>query len=432
MEGEWSTATVIQLQREGVLLVEDGNHGEYRPRPDEFVESGVAFIRAADIDAGRVLFDSASKISEQARNRITKGIGAPGDVLLSHKGTVGKVALVPTDSPPFVCSPQTTFWRTLDETILDRTYLYAFLRSPGFRRQLSARSGETDMAPYVSLTSQRGLSVTLPPLPEQRAIARVLGALDDKIELNRRMSETLEAIARAIFRSWFVEFDPVRASLEGREVGLAPAIQAAFPASFDESEVGEVPSGWRVADVYQIAEVVYGAPFKSALFNDKGVGTPLIRIRDLATHAPGVYTSEEHPRGYLVEPGDLVVGMDGEFRAHLWLGPEAWLNQRVCCFRPLPGVPRAFVHYSIEQPLAFFERSKTGTTVIHLGKRDIDTFRVIVPSDEAMRAFGAIVDPIDARLVLLGRESRALAALRDSLLPKLISGELRMPLATGR
>src|SRR6266487_4319776 len=109
MVGEWRSAVVADLQRDGILLVEDGNHGEYRPRPDEFVDAGVAFIRAADMDSGRVLFESASRINARARQRITKGIGAPGDVLLSHKGTVGKVALAPDDAPPFVCSPQTTF-----------------------------------------------------------------------------------------------------------------------------------------------------------------------------------------------------------------------------------------------------------------------------------------------------------------------------------
>src|SRR5436190_23585166 len=98
MASEWASATVLELQREGVLLVEDGNHGEYRPRPDEFVDVGVAFIRAADMDSGRVLFESAARINETARTRITKGIGAPGDVLLSHKGTVGKVALVADDA----------------------------------------------------------------------------------------------------------------------------------------------------------------------------------------------------------------------------------------------------------------------------------------------------------------------------------------------
>jgi type I restriction enzyme, S subunit len=151
MAGEWHKAAVTELQKNGILLVEDGNHGEYRPRPDEFIDRGVAFIRAADMDAGRVLFDLASKINERARRRITKGIGAPGDVLLSHKGTAGKVALVPNVAPLFVCSPQTTFWRTLNEEVLDRKYLYAFLRSRGFHAQLATRAGETDMAPYVSL-----------------------------------------------------------------------------------------------------------------------------------------------------------------------------------------------------------------------------------------------------------------------------------------
>ena len=151
MTDSWPVSTVVQLQQEGILLVEDGNHGEYRPRPDEFVDTGVAFIRAADMDDGRILFGSASKINDRARNRITKGIGAPGDVLLSHKGTVGKVALVPEDAPPFVCSPQTTFWRSRDLAQLDRKYLYAFLRSPEFHAQLATRAGETDMAPYVSL-----------------------------------------------------------------------------------------------------------------------------------------------------------------------------------------------------------------------------------------------------------------------------------------
>src|SRR5690349_18799879 len=111
MQSDWSSLTVAELQRQGKLLVEDGNHGENRPRPNEFEPTGVPFIRAADMDNGRVLFDTASRLNKTALARIRKGIGAPGDVLLSHKGTVGKVAFAPLDCEPFVCSPQTTFWR---------------------------------------------------------------------------------------------------------------------------------------------------------------------------------------------------------------------------------------------------------------------------------------------------------------------------------
>ena len=150
--------TVAQLQDTEVLRVEDGNHGEYRPRPHEFVEGGVSlYIRAADMHGERILFDSAKAISNIARQRVRKGIGAGGDILFSHKGTVGKVALAPLDAPEFVCSPQTTFWRTLDEGKLDRRFLFAYLRSPFFIRQWFVRKGETDMADYVSLTAQREL-----------------------------------------------------------------------------------------------------------------------------------------------------------------------------------------------------------------------------------------------------------------------------------
>ena len=142
--------SVLELQNKGTLLVEDGNHGEYRPRSDEFGQGEHAFIRAADIDDGRVLFDSAQRINDQALARIRKGVGQGGDVLFSHKGTVGKLALVPLDAPPFVCSPQTTFWRTLDEGRIDRRYLYYFMRSSAFTDQWMARSNETDMAAYVT------------------------------------------------------------------------------------------------------------------------------------------------------------------------------------------------------------------------------------------------------------------------------------------
>lgn len=337
MADGWRTKTVWELQQEGVLLVEDGNHGEYRPRSDEFVSSGVAFIRAADMDGGRVLFESASKINGTARQRITKGIGAPGDVLLSHKGTVGKVALVHSNAPPFVCSPQTTFWRTLDEERLNRPYLYAFLRSPEFRSQLATRSGETDMAPYVSLTSQRGLSVKLPPIKEQRAIALILGTLDDKIELNRRMNETLEAMARALFKSWFVDFDPVRVKAEGRDTGLPKALADLFPNSFEDSELGKIPKGWEVGRIDEVTDFLAGYAFKSKDWIEQGV--PVIKIGSVK---PGIvdlstvsYVSEEVAENavrFRLSAGDLLIGMTG-YVGEVGLVPHTdnppLLNQRV-------------------------------------------------------------------------------------------------------
>jgi type I restriction enzyme S subunit len=290
-----------------------------------------------------------------------------------------------------------------------------------------------------------------PSLKEQQAIACILGALDDKIELNRRMNRTLEATARAIFKSWFVDFLPVRGNMARTQTGdpvrinkdeggkrkakkgarssLIPhpsSFAALFPDAFEDSELGEIPKGWEIGSVYAAAEVIYGAPFASAKFNSDGIGKPLIRIRDLANESPGVFTTEEHPKGYLVTPGDIVVGMDGEFRAHLWGGDKSWLNQRVCVFKPKAGFSAPFVLHSIVGLLAEVEATETATTVIHLGKNDIDRFKITVPADPILTAFGRLAEPLFQRVVVSKQESRTLAALRDALLPKLISGDLQV------
>jgi type I restriction enzyme S subunit len=314
MAGEgW--ATVEELQAAGILVVEDGNHGEYRPRRDEFVATGTAFIRAADMSDGRVNFASCERINDVALARIRKGIGQPNDILLSHKGTVGKLALVPDDAPPFVCSPQTTFWRALDGQRLDRGYLYAFMRSRLFGDQLTAVQGETDMAPYVSLTAQRRLKIAIPCIRQQSAVGNLLALLDKKIELNNRTAETLEQIARALFKSWFIDFDPVHAKAGDRTTGLADDLSALIPNSFGPDGL---PAGWAKRSIYDFTGIVYGAPFASSRFNNIGQGLPLIRVRDLSSHQPEIFTDEQHRAGHVIEPGDIIVGMDGEFRCHVW------------------------------------------------------------------------------------------------------------------
>jgi type I restriction enzyme S subunit len=262
----------------------------------------------------------------------------------------------------------------------------------------------------------------------QLEIATTLGALDDRITLLRETNATLEAIAQALFKSWFVDFDPVRAKLEGRvPEGIDEATARLFPDSFEESELGLVPRGWQIDSVYTVSTLIYGAPFASKQFNSNHDGKPLIRIRDLRDEAPGVFTPEVHPKGYMVQPEDIVVGMDGEFRAYLWGGEPAWLNQRVCVFAPKAGYPAAFVHRSIMPLLAAVEASETATTVIHLGKNDIDRFKILVPDERVLAAFGKLTDGLYSKIVNSKQSARTLATLRDTLLPRLISGQLRLP-----
>jgi type I restriction enzyme, S subunit len=355
----------------------------------------------------------------------------PGDLFASLKGAtkdgkmIGSVARVPSSVPSGRLTQDTVKLEFRDPDQEKANFLYWVLRTPQYRDYCAGRAMGSAV---VALSRDDFLSFPVPPITSIRiGIVELLEALDDKIELNRRMNATLEAMARVLFQSWFVDFDPVRAKLDSRQTpGLDPATSALFPNDFEESGLGHIPKGWRAGSIYQIANVIYGAPFASSLFNAQKLGKPLIRIRDLPNESPAVFTTEVHPKGYLLKPGDIAVGMDGEFRAYLWAGVESWLNQRVCVFAPKPGYSAAFVRNSIFAPLAQVEATETATTVIHIGKNDIDRFTVVIPDAPVAEAFKQQCQPWYDQIVVNKQQSRTLAAVRDSLLPKLLSGELTL------
>ncbi len=253
------------------------------------------------------------------------------------------------------------------------------------------------------------LPVELPPLAEQKRIAAILGALDDKIELNRRINANLEEQAQALFKSWFVDFEPFR------------------DGPFVDSELGKIPQGWKVGDIYTYLDVIYGAPYKSALFNTDKKGYPLIRIRDLKTFLPQFYTEEILPNTEYVDSGDIVAGMDAEFVPYIWKGERGLLNQRVCKFMPkYDYVSKYYILSLIRPTLEFVQSYKVGTTVSHLGKSDIDKFKVIIPPAEIVKRFSGIVDSFHQQIIKLAKENLNLSALCDTLLPKLMAGEINV------
>ena len=290
---------------------------------------------------------------------------------------------------------------------------------------LAGATGST--FPNVSRGDLELIPVPHPDLNYIKNASSILKALESKIELNQKMNQTLEEIAKAIFKSWFVDFDPVQAKMEGRPTGLPPEIEELFPDELVDSEIGEIPKGWTQESIYQFCSVEYGAPFKSKLFNEDGKGKPLVRIRDLPKGRSGIFTEEIHPKGILIKSGDLVVGMDGEFRCYLWRGTDSWMNQRVCKFVPKENVPSGFVWFALERPLHFIESTEVATTVIHLGKGDIDEFKLIKSSQALLDQFSQLTSPLLERMIVASKEMEVLSELRDTLLPKLISGELRIP-----
>lgn len=187
---------------------------------------------------------------------------------------------------------------------------------------------------------------------------------------------------------------------------------------------GERPTNWKRADIYSITNIIYGAPFSSKLFNTDGEGLPIIRIRDLREQAFVTYTTEQHPKGHLIQPGDIVVGMDGEFRPYIWGNTEAWLNQRVCIFENKRPKGKAFVLYTIKPLLFQIEQTQVATTVIHIGKKDYDAFEFNLPDEDTLDQFDVITCPMIDQIVVNCLENKRLAEMRDAILPKLMSGEL--------
>lgn len=288
----------------------------------------------------------------------------------------------------------------------DPKFLYYLCQTMPF-----ANFGGGSAVPTLNRNHIHPLETKIPvKVDDQRRIASILSSLDRKIELNNKINADLEEMAQAIFKNWFVDFEPFK---DGK---------------FVDSELGMIPEGWKVGSPYEYAKVVYGAPYKSAKFNDNGEGLPLIRIRDLKDCNPQFYTPEILPQTEYVNMGDIVAGMDAEFVPHIWKGNTGLLNQRVCKLIPQQtSISNLFVLYLMKPELEFVQSYKTGTTVSHLGKADIDKFVVVLPPLEVVEECSKILDSILQRIKNISAESRTLSTLRDTLLPRLMSGEIEIP-----
>lgn len=225
MGGELTDCKVQELIDSKLLVINDG----YRAKNSELNDSiGFPFARAGNINNG-FNFRDADRLHFDMQNCLGIKVSQPGDVVFTSKGTVGRFAYVKDTTEIFVYSPQLCFWRSADQNLLNSRYLYYWMHGPEFTSQIYGLKGQTDMADYVSLRDQRNMRISIPPINMQLPVVLVLGTLDDKIELNRRTNETLEAMAQALFKSWFVDFDPVidNALAAGVSASVNPLIYAA-------------------------------------------------------------------------------------------------------------------------------------------------------------------------------------------------------------
>ena len=272
MAGEWVT---VALER----LIEPGRGISYGiVQPGAPVENGVPIVRVSDVRDGRIATENPLKVSSKIESAYSRTRLRGGELLLTLVGTVGEAAVVPDNLAGWNTARAVAVIPVRKDV---GSYWVSFaLRTPAVRQIIDSRLNTTVQA-TLNLGDVAQLPIILPPQVERNAIAHILGTLDDKIELNRRMNATLEAMARALFKSWFVDFDPVRAKAEGRYTGLPRAIADLFPDGFEESAVGDVPKQWRVGSILECADLLSGGTPSTSIAAYWGGDVPWVSAKDV-------------------------------------------------------------------------------------------------------------------------------------------------------
>ena len=363
----------------------------------------------------------------------TRGFPEATDVLITTEAPVGEVAPFPCDQTYLIT--RRVFAMRGKKGVLDNAYLLYTCLSSIVQDELQSRiRGST--VPRVLKTDILGLQIPLPCLSEQKAIAHILGTLDAKIELNRKTNETLEAMAKALFKSWFIDFDPVRAKAEGRSTGLQDEISDLFPDSFEDSELGEVPSGWKFTPIFDLADYVNGASHSSEHLNHVRRGLPIIKIAELKngiTEQTKHWDSEYKEKHVVVE-GDILFSWSGNpdtsIGTFVWGKERGLLNQHIFKVVPRQQAQHSFILLLLKQNQTHFAaiaRDKQTTGLGHVTVKDLKETVCPYPSLPLMKAFAQMVDGFVDQCQHLILQNDSLGNLRDALLPKLISGEIRIP-----
>jgi type I restriction enzyme S subunit len=336
-------------------------------------------------------------------------------IIIGRKGSIGEVEFC--DGPFW---PIDTTFYVEDSPERDLRFTYYLLKS------LPLQKMNSDSAvPGLNRTNAHSLVIQVPSLNEQKRIAHILGTLDDKIELNQRMNETLEGIARAVFTSWFVDFDPVRAKMAGEPYPLPDEIMALFPDELVESELGLIPKGWEVKSLSHIANFLNGTACQRYSAKPGEPSLPVLKIKELRSgyfDGQSDRASMNIPEKYIVHNGDIIFSWSGSLLVNFWTGGKGFLNQHL--FNVTSQKYSKWFYYSwVKYHLDEFQRIAAGkaTTMGHIKRHHLDNALVITPDPYLMRAIDIYQRNIIDELVVKDVESRILEEVRNSLLEKLIS-----------
>lgn len=390
-------------------------------------DADIRLLRGDNVAQGFVRWGNAKRWSKNNSEDVESYFLQEGDVILAmdrpwiEAGL--KYAAINREDLPALLVQRVACIRGLPG-VLDNGYLRYVIGSRAFTNYILAVQTGTAV-PHISAKQIKQFEFELPPWNEQKRIARILGSLDEKIELNRRMNHTLEAIARALFKFWFVDFYPVRAKAEGRDTGLPKHIAGLFPGRLVDSELGKIPEGWDVKPLDKIANFLNGLAMQKFPPVDGEPTLPVIKIAQLKkgeTSGADLASSKLDPK-YVVNDGDLIFSWSGSLEVKVWSGGQGALNQHL--FKVTSEkYPRWFCHFWIQKHLEDFRRiaADKAVTMGHIKRSHLSAALCAMPPDEVVQRAAGLLNSLEQQSLELSLQSRKLAEIRDCLFPKLLSG----------
>jgi|GEM_PF-971399 len=441
---DWIACTLDDIKGAGPHAIAGGPFGsdlgraDYVPYlPDTRGLSAVPVIRGSNLGAGEARFytDDLVFISPTKAEQLARHTALPGDVVVTQRGTLEQVGLVPNGTPwPRFILSQSQMKITVDPARADPEYIFYWLLTPEIRDYV-ARHTIAAGVPHTNLAVLRQTPVRLPPLGQQRAIARALGHLDARAALAQTMNDELDRLVRLLFRTWFMEHAPTDSRAAG-ELHLSTSFgeAALFPATraLAAGPIGPLPTGWRAVPLTACASFQNGTPFTGDDFCLSGHGKPVIKIGEIKRGITDqTRWAADPPGARAIDDDDLLMSWSGNphtsIGTFLWHGGPAWLNQHI--FKVVPPAPRwrAFTYCLLRELQPRFvqlARSRQTTGLGHVSQKDMQTLIVPRPPDALAEAFERRTAPAFARIAAHGQLQRTLVRAREALLVKLTTGEL--------
>ena len=380
-----------------------------------FVSQGFPIIDGANLKEFKVTDNVTKFVTEEKARSLHRSIAKRNDVVVTISGNVGQISYIPMNSKyeEYLVS-QRQFRVTFDTNKVYVPYLVYYFHTIEGQHKILSFANQTGVPALTQpLKNFRNIDIALPSLSKQVRIATALNALDDKIENNRRINENLEQQAQALFKSWFVDFEPFK------------------DGEFVESELGMIPKGWRVESLSSIADYINGLAMQKFRPNDGEIGLPVLKIKELGQGICDGNSELCSPSligdKYIINDGDIIFSWSGTLMVKVWCGGKCGLNQHL--FVVIPNkYPKWFVYQWTKNHLDNFIRiaKDKAVTMGHIKRGELDKAKVVIPNNEQFAKMDTLMTPIFDEIIKREIESRRLAELRDTLLPKLMSGELKL------